>query len=52
MNEEQLNYWYAYLESIGAGKDDFYVEASIAGDDSIASELLDLYLQGKKNGRK
>ena len=49
LNDEQLIFWHEYLDSIGASEDDFYVEASIAGNSEIADELLQLYLDGKKS---
>lgn len=48
MNVEHIQFWDAYLESVGLDGDDLYVEASIAGDYAIADDLLELYLLGKK----
>lgn len=48
MNEEQLQYWRDYCDSVGMNPDEVYVEASIAGNKDIAEELLLLFLQGKK----
>lgn len=48
MNEKQLLFWQQYVESINNEVDDFYVEAAMAGDESITDKLLELYLSGKK----
>jgi 5-formyltetrahydrofolate cyclo-ligase len=48
MNEEQVKYWEDFCKSIGIQADQAYVEASVAGNETNAEELLLLYLQGKK----
>ena len=48
MNEEQVKYWEDFCKSIGIQAGQAYVEASVAGNETNAEELLLLYLQGKK----
>lgn len=49
MEERELLYWNNYLNSISySNENEPYVEASIAGDLSLADELLNLYLSGAK----
>jgi 5-formyltetrahydrofolate cyclo-ligase len=48
MNEEQVKYWEDFCKSIGINAESAYVEASVAGNETNAEELLLLYLQGKK----
>lgn len=48
LNKEETEYLNSYLSTLTAKPDPLFVEASIAGNEEIADELLDLYLMGKK----
>lgn len=48
LNNVELDYWNSYLSTLDEKPKVPNVEASIAGNDEIADQLLDLYLTGKK----
>jgi len=48
LNEKEFEFWSSYLDTLSEKPDHPYVEVSIAGNDEIADELLELYLNGKK----
>lgn len=48
MNQSQRDYWNSYLETLTNKPENPRVEVSIAGNEEIADELLELYLCGKK----
>jgi len=49
LNEKELAFWTLYLSTLSELPDDPKIEASIAGNNEIADELLELYLNGKKS---
>jgi len=49
LNEKEKSYWNSYLELTSLDEETIKVEASIAGNEEIADQLLDLYLTGKKS---
>lgn len=48
LNKIELEYWNSYLSTLDEKPTQPMVEASIAGNEEIADQLLDLYLMGKK----
>lgn len=49
MRKEELEYWNSYIETLKIKPENPVVEAGIAGNDEIADELLELYLNGTKS---
>ena len=50
LEKSQKAFWDAYVDTLAPGElpEEPWVEASVAGDERIADELLQLYLDGKK----